>query len=318
MSHDLKTVNREKNIAFSLNLTTDLEKSLIRKLKEEISPGAFICHHHEINKDDIFYNIGLTTPKLIMNRNKRPTIRFIPIRDVFSIKIQKKRNCYKIQLPTRSNIYSDFLMKQSSLISKAENALVSATAKKLIRLPKIQNGLNPFKEILFSLNRLQEIPINQINQRYKSKPWMVRKYLNFLSGMDYIVIEKEFIYPGNNLSKFDLQNQNGQDDILLMAELLENGLHFLKKEMKINILAPYLQLSNSYYLPAAWAGENVAMNENDIMSSMKGIYPRFKGHTLYQVANYMYEMTKENIFETKGDTYIGNNEVLQTYLSNFK
>ena len=56
-------------------------------------------------------------------------------------------------------------------------------------MSKVQNGLNPIKEIIFNLYDVGELSVNEIYRRKTKKKG--KKYLDFLKSLNYIAIKDE-------------------------------------------------------------------------------------------------------------------------------
>ncbi len=289
-------------LAIKPNIDFDLAIEI--KAKKEIARGAYISNKKKI-KNKHYYEFGLSSPKLIIDVNRPPIIKHICIDNVFSASVIKSTDTLTIEWPDRKEVSSLINQKRGNLIRKAENALVTCLSDRLIKIPKVQNGLNPLKEILLTLYDLSEIPKSDLFGRMgKNK---AGNYIDFLVSLDFIKSEDNNIYPGNELTKFDLTKINPQSDIslILLNDVLLQGFRYLTEKLNINILTPYLELSNAYYLQSHLSGQLLNLEHTEIERHYAEMYPRTRHKPLYQTYTNLIEMKEAEIIQGQKGVFSG-------------
>jgi hypothetical protein len=292
----------------------DLNKTVINELQRYISRGCYINEINEI-KNNYFFDIGISYPDIIIDRNSKPFLKYISINSVFNIKAKKFPTGYNIKIPDRNEVHKDFINKKENLTHLAEQALLSNIGEKLIKLSKVQNGLNPIKEIIINLYDVGELSLNEIYRRKTKEKG--KKYLDFLSSLNYIIINNEKVLPGNQLTKFDLVKSTIQDIDKILLEILKRGYKYIKSELNIYILTPYLELANAYYLKSFFAEKLLNMNIIDIEKHYTELYKRYTRKPTYQINANLLEMNGVEIIQKQREGYIGYEDVFSKFNENF-
>ena len=292
----------------------DLNKTVISELHKHISRGCYINEVNEI-KNNYFFDIGISYPDIIIDRNSEPFLKYISINSVFNIKAKKFPTGYNIKIPDRNEIHKDFTNKKENLTRLAEQALLTNIGEKLVKLSKVQNGLNPIKEIILNLYDVGELSVNEIYRRKTKEKG--KKYLDFLKSLNYIEIKNEKVIQGNQMTKFDLVKSTLHDIDKILLEILKRGYKYIKTELNIYILTPYLELANAYYLKSFFAEKLLNMNVIDIERHYSELYKRYTKKPTYQINANLLEMNEVEIIQRQKDGYIGYDDVFSKFKDNF-
>ena len=144
------------------------------------------------------------------------------------------------------------------------------------------------------------------------------KYLDFLQSMEYIAVEEGNIFPGNEITKFDIAEVE-RDNIgnLLLKDILDNGLRYVREDLKIHILAPYLELSCAYYLQSHFAEKILPLNFQEINRHYDDMYNRSKRKPQYQMLFNFLELSQAKIMKHKGQVFTGYEPLLAEFNNAF-
>ena len=258
-------------------------------VKSKYSNNIYMSKKRENNRDESFLQFGIIIPRIINPENEPPIIKYIAIDDIFALEIHKKGNFIEIDWPDRDEIYRKYIEKKSNLITKAENILINNFSENFISIPKVQNGLNPIKEILVSVFHLGKI--NQKEIHYRMGKEKGDKYLNFLKNLDFINIVDNEIIPSNEMSKYDLKDITDiEAEKAFFSEVIIRGFRYLHENFHINILTPYLEFANSYYLQTYFTDKLLQLNYTELSYNYNNLYHRSKQKQTYKIFTNLFEL----------------------------
>ena len=292
----------------------ELERRLESILRGYVSRGAFVAGRRETDSGT-YFSIGISYPEFIIDRDGGPILTYVPITGVGTASLKREGASYHLTVGDRVDIFREFHKKRTDLVRRAENLIIRSGARDLIRIPKVQNGLNPIKEILLSLNELDEIPVEDVLSRKTNREQMQR-YVDMLRGLGYIIERDGMLHPGEELEKFRVA---GVEDLReeLLADVVHRGFHYLRDELSIYILNPYLELANSYYLPSLLADEAVLMRAEDIESYYIRWYGRSRRKPMYQIFANLMEIAGAGLLKRTGDLFEADEGFFKTLKGQF-
>ena len=303
----------EELIELQPNIMND--KGILKTIRYEMAPNVFISDHKKIN-DTQYYIMGISIPKFISDVGGRPTLKYISLENVFSCHIEKMNNKTYLKCPNRDDISESYVEKKNLMISRVENILMSAFGENIVKIPKVQTGLNPIKELLSSLYQLETIPLSDFYKRRRYKK-NTENYLKFLKSLDYIKIEDDKIYPGNELNKYDMANKTNEFSNTILKDVIMNGYSFIKQFLKIQILTPYLELSSAYYLQAHFAERIIRLNHHQLGDYFYDMYPQSKRKPPFEIFNNLTELYYAGILGFKDNTFYGNEVIFNGFENAF-
>jgi hypothetical protein len=291
-----------------------LENQVPDIIRGYISRGAFVIDRQD-TEDGSLFSIGISYPEIIVDRDSSPIITYVPIRGVANATIRKEGATFHLTIPERVGIFKTFNRKKRDLVRRAENLIIQSGADKLVDIPLVQNGLNPIKEILFALNEMDRIPVREVLARKKNKTQM-KRYIDMLKSLRYVDEEDGVLHPGSELEKINIVSA---DDFhrAVMTDVIRKGFPFIREELNIYILNPYLELTNSYYLPSLLAREKVQMEADDIFHYYIKMYGTSRRKPIYQVAANLVEMVDVGLLKKDGGLFEGDDELFTSLTDNF-
>ncbi len=290
----------------------NIQPVLERKARLELATNAYISKSTRV-KGRYQFEFGIVIPKFIVDNDKPPILRNISIDNVFSISARESDKILEIEWPERKEISIKLQEQKGTLIRNAENALITTMGSKLIDIPKVQNGLNPIKEILLALFELGEIPLSELRQR-KGKA-RASQYVKFLENLEFITLDENIIYPGNQLSKYDLVKTitTAELNSTILNDVLTKGFRYLSEDLRIYILTPYLELANAYYLQSLYAEKILHMNHNEITRHYNEMYRRPTKKPAYQNLANLVEMRHAKIIQGGHGIFYGYDNLYQDF-----
>jgi hypothetical protein len=291
-----------------------LEDQVPKIVRGMISRGAFVADKQD-TEDGSLFSIGISYPEIIVDRDSSPIITYVPIRGVGNATIRQEGGRFHLTIPERAGIFKTFNRKKRDLVRRAENLIIQSGADKLVDIPMVQTGLNPIKEILFALNEMDKIPVKEVLSRKKNKVQM-KRYIDMLKSLRYVDEKDGILHPGSELEKFNIV---GADKFhrLVMTDVIQKGFPFIREELNIYILNPYLELTNSYYLPSLLAREKVQMEADDIFHYYINMYGTSRRKPKYQVAANLVEMVGVGLLRKEGGLFEADDVLFSSLTDNF-
>jgi len=291
-----------------------LEGRMPMLLRTKISRGAFIADCVD-DGENRYFSIGISYPEFIHDEGASPLLTYIPITGLGTASIKKEHGTYRLTVPDRDDIFKEFSKRKRDLILRAENLLIESATSRFIDIPNIQNGLNPIREILVSLNELDEIPLRDILSRKENKRQMQR-YVDMLASLKFIILRDDMLYPGEEMEKFKMVGSSDIEGVIL-TDVLDRSYHFLRDELNIYALTPYLELTNAYYLPSLLAEEKVHMGPKNVYHYYIRMYGNQRRRPLYQVVASLIEIAKVGILAEKDGIYTADEDLFYSLRKGF-
>ena len=289
----------------------NIGKIILDNVHKRFSQAAYVSGE-KLHNEHNYFEFGISIPRVILDHGKSPLMKYICIDNVFSASAKVKGKQIEIEWPERDEAAKMLENKRKSLIRQAENALIASLGNRLVRIPKVQNGMNPIKEILLSLHDLGEIPFQDICSRKGRK--RAEEYIRFLEDLNFVVVDQEIIYPGNELTKYDLAEMGSKEVCYaLLTDILLRGLRFLTENLKIYILTPYLELSNVYYLQSHFADQMLNMDHFEVSRHYLEMYRRKKRKQPYQINANLLEMRHAEIIQGDRGVFSGYEEIFDQF-----
>jgi len=277
-----------------------LEQVIEKEAQNRISNNVYLTRKSKQKGID-YFEFGVCTPRIIIGQNDPPLIKYICIDGVFSASAKREDHRLAIALPDRKEIADKFQEKRGGLIRRAENILVDSFGDQLIQIPKVQNGMNPIKEILLALHDLGEIPVSDLRARMDIA--RTEHYLRFLQDLKFVHRKGDVVYPGNELTKYDAADLDPGPKIL--KDVLLHGFRYLTENLKIYILTPYLELSSAYYLQSYYAEKLLKLDHREIARHYEDMYGRNRQKPAYQTYANLVEMRQAHILQGEHGIFSG-------------
>ena len=286
------------NISFAPGSKVD--KIVEKEARNRVSNNAYISRTSRQKGMD-YYEFGICTPRIIIDQVDPPLIKYVCIDGVFSASAKLGGQRLAITLPERKEISEKYQEKRCGLIRRAENILVTSFGDNLIQIPKVQNGMNPIKEILLALHDLGEIPVSQLRARMDTQK--TENYLKFLQDLEFVQRKGDIVYPGNELTKYDAADIDPGPAIL--KDVLLQGFRYLTETLKIYIVTPYLELSSAYYLQSFYADKLLKLDHKEIARHYEDMYGRARQKPAYQTYANLVEMRQAHILKGSHGIFSG-------------
>lgn len=287
------------------NLSTGVQYFLDQK----IGQGFFVSEKVS-EADTEFYSIGRFYPiKITDYEREKEYLRFYKFNNLFTIEIKND----KIRMPKRNIRCLYFENRMSTLAFKTEQILLDLTFKKLAQLPLVNTMLNPFSEILRTLDKQHELDLSELFEKRPEKK--VMKYIQLLNALELVEVNKNIIMPSNLFLSIK-KEVNSKDEILndvLLGQVLKHGSTYIRQYLKITAIVPYLRWTNAYYQSANEVGENISVDIDGMVSQYKQIYVSSyrKEFDIKKAINQIQNLVSVKILEENEEgVYSGNDAIL--------
>lgn len=283
------------------------ENGITNIIRNNISRKAFLCKS-EIIEDQQYYVFGLSKQKLIRRSGGESLLTYIPIEDVFRVKFEitndNKRNLY---LPDRENVAQRFGNLEEQLIRKAEKVMMDIGSIKFLKIPNIQNSINPIKEIVVNLSLLGSLDVGKLQIPQK------QKYIKFLKDLDFISVSDNKIYPANAYNKFELTDKSIKQVDWALSEIIIKGHSYLNEEMHIKHINPYLELATLYYYQCRLLDELIDLSLTEMRYQYQHSYPRIRSKSTYNTNLDLVELSEVGILNVTNDVVTGNEGLFKKF-----
>ena len=290
-------------------------------IRRVVTP-ALNLETHEDYEEELILKFSYTYNNFVKT-NDRLELKYITLRnilDLYADVIEKDGvKKFHVQYPERDQVITKFLKKRRAHIKTMEEILAEEGASKFIRVPKIRENLNPFKEI-FSLLELEG--------SFKTKDWdtwnerreRATLYLNLLNDYEYISLEGDMICKGE---KWKIIYDREFDDIdnVEVEKILS---HFFKETYNVlstnrynlTLIKPYLNIGNACYYTSVIDDEIQKQDSKSIKDIHDTLFDKSK--TLTKIKAYLMELARYGIVERDGQYFSPSKDIFDGFRSNQK
>lgn len=239
-------------------------------------------------------------------------LKFIGLDNIEHLQVFNKDDKLVVDWIDRDSILDSAKNEMNHLINKTEKAILSSAKDNFSRSYLVKNSLNPIIKIL----RLLFVKEGFSKDLIESKN---RKYLRFLNNLNFININENRISVGKEIDKYYLYDKEIEETEKLhsiLGEIIEHGHSFLKTEMKINHIDPFLRITNANFFPSSLKNEKLHFEPKDFESSMKNLYGKSKRTS--DIQNYLKELELVNVFDVEDGYYSPSETVWNSYKNKIK
>ena len=259
-----------------------------------------------IEKDDHWIvPINVNTMREIINRDGDLIKRIIFLwKNVDNLKIEKKS--LKIsKSPSRRELLHKIKIKKTEVVEKAESIMIQAADRNFgkILYTRHQNTIiNPLITLIDNFVKRKSLPLDQ----YFYPSYNFEKQGKILFEENFIEKSGPNIVTTNlfleKLSELTSKYHDSHEDITasLLGYLFYKYYDYLKKDCHIYTLNPFINFSLSYYIPALYYKDLLAITNNDLKKFLKDFFnykPRSKVH-FDRILN---NLTNNEILKTNGN-----------------
>lgn len=304
-------MNNMENIFFEDRKSLDRDIGYL--VKRKLGNGVFVSKAIENRESSNFDMIvGIYLPKIIDDsKTEQRIVKFIKFDSVGIIEAKHEDKGFKLLLPDIEELNTRLESKMSSLIFNVEYSLLQTAYQKLVEIPIIQNSLNPIREILVQIYENGKVSFDHF-KKYRGERKALN-YVSFLENLDLIRRNGDIIVSGNKFNMMEpmLRKQNTKKiyDILL-ADVLRNGLGYMREYLKLTSIMPYIRWSTSYYLPSHQTESLISLSQRALIRNYSDIYQTrpFEG----KASNQINRLVSVGIFEKDNNFIVGNQEILNS------
>lgn len=295
----------------------DIEKEVQR----EIAPALNLEKYDDYEKE-LILKFSYTYNNIVKKDNQLE-LKYITLRDILDlcVDIVEKNGVKKllVKYPEREQVITNFLKKRSAHIKTMEEILAEEGASKFIKIPKINENLNPIKEI-FNLLELEGSLKKEDWDTWNEKRERAKLYLNLLNDYEYIKFEGNIICKGE---KWKIIDDREFDDIenveveRILSQFFKETYNILStNRYNLTLIKPYLNIGNACYYTSVIDNEIHKQDPKSIKDIYDSLFTETK--TLTKIKTYLMELAKYDIVERKDSYFSPSKDIFDGFRSNQK
>lgn len=243
------------------------------------------------------------------DRSDKRFIRYIRVPYLGEIVLNEKMNVVRddtTDYATVNELLTKFLRIWAD---DAEEYVMRASAKKIVKLPWIPTVLNPVKEIIDQLWRHSKLEQRIIDMgQSKGQAGKYKRYLKLLEEVGLVRYYEGIWYPGNEFNKIQSQVSDIQEGReYVFGIILEKRYKVLKHAFQVRNLEGLMKIENAVYLPEIKEDRQLFREPKSLVKDLQRFYDdRFN---LMQVESKLLELSEVGAIEAEDDLFAGNNEI---------
>ncbi len=287
-------------------------------IRRVVTP-ALNLEKYEENEEELILKLSYTYNNFVKT-NEQLELKYITLRDILDLYADiieeggKKK--LLIQYPEREVVITKFLKKRRAHIKTMEEILAEEGASKFIRVPKIEENLNPFKEI-FNLLELEGSLKKKDWDTWNKRRERARLYLNLLNDYEYISLEGDLICKGE---KWKIIYDREFDDIdnveveKILSQFFKETYNILStNRYNLTLIKPYLNIGNACYYTSVIDDEIQKQDSKSIKDIHDTLFDKSK--TLTKIQAYLMELARYGIIERDGPYFSPSKDIFDGFRS---
>jgi hypothetical protein len=225
-------------------------------LKHRYGRGIYIHDSYETTDGDLVLSLGNSIPRNLSDRKEQDRVlKFVNIRDIYTLRAVKTEGHYLIELPDRDDIYNSFVGRREEILDQMDWSMAKAIYENVFDLPPVRNQLNSILQILRWTGEEPGISVARISDIQRSS--RSREYLEVLEELDFLRIEDGNVYAGKKLQEADLRRKSTDEFVkAAIGNVIQEGYHVLRERLDLRMLSHYPKYANAYYYDAIQRGSS--------------------------------------------------------------
>lgn len=255
--------------------STSLKSKLQAQLRYYYSRRLFV-QEVDHNPDDghLSVTIGIAYPQDVSGtRNGGNVLKMVNIGEVDTITaIETGNGYYKFDLPSRSDLYSDFKERHDQLLTDLDWSMAKAIYGRVYKLNPVRNQLNSVIQIVNWVRRKEDLTIEEIESGQTTDN--SRDYIRVLSNLGFLRVEDGYVRPGRKIESADLQNLSRDEyERRVVGDLVDEGYYALREELDLRMLNHFPKFANSYYISAfRRESKDLWLSVDDVVENLRMEY----------------------------------------------
>jgi hypothetical protein len=299
--------------------------SVNRAIRRDLSHATYVSGLEKITQRDFVAHIGLIWTELFSDDKKGETVlKFIKSDRLGTLNVVKERGKFFLEMEARDKIITEMDKNLDAGFIRSENAILKSTEENLVNIPQVQTSMSVLGKIIRWVNRENHIVPAQVPCRPSKRTPQVAKanrYLRLLRDLRILAQEGDAYVPGPTMKDMaDRSSDNADIFHQVMAEIYSRGYTYMRKELHLTGIVPYLRATHSYYLPSHSYGQLLSMTGERITENLVHFYPGSQRYANDEITvnNWFDELDEVNVLVRDSKFLRGNEDIMKSYESNLR
>jgi hypothetical protein len=284
------------------------------RLKRQLGRGIYIHEVNELPDGDIEIVLGNVVPRNLSDcREQDKVLKFVTLRDVYTLRGEATDGYYHIRLPERDEVLEGIKEREDEILDKLDYSMAQAIYANVYDLPDVRTQLNPILELLRWVRREGRTTQTRLVDAQRSEKTLA--YLRMLENMGYVRRENHEVEAGERLQSADL-NEMGREEFgrAFLGDVVQRGYYTIRDQFDMSMLGHYQKYAGAYYYDAIQRGEHGLWL--DIETVQENLSDQFdeRRDTLY-IEEKLADLSNVNVVEQDGEFVRGTSDVFDQVMS---
>jgi hypothetical protein len=284
------------------------------RLKRQLGRGIYIHEVNELPDGDIEIVLGNVVPRDLSDcREQDNVLKFVTLRDVYTLRGKDTNGYYHIMLPERDEVLEGIKEREEEVLDKLDYSMAQAIYANVYDLPDVRTQLNPILELLRWVRREGRTTQTRLVDAQRSEKTIA--YLRMLENMGYVSREGREVEAGERLQSADLKEMDREEfGRAFLGDVVQRGYYTIRDQFDMSMLGHYQKYAGAYYYDALQRGEHGLWL--DIETVQQNLSDQFdeKRDTLY-IEEKLADLSNVDVVEQDGDFVRGTSDVFNQVMS---
>lgn len=284
------------------------------RLKRQLGRGIYIHEVNELPDGDIEIVLGNVVPRNLSDcREQDKVLKFVTLRDVYTLRGEATNGYYHIRLPERDEVLEGIEEREDEILDKLDYSMAQAIYANVYDLPDVRTQLNPILELLRWVRREGRTTQTRLVDAQRSEKTMA--YLRMLENMGYVRRKNREIEAGERLQSADLNEMDREEfGRAFLGDVVQRGYYTIRDQFDMSMLGHYQKYAGAYYYDAIQRGEHGLWL--DIETVQENLSDQFdeRRDTLY-IEEKLADLSNVDVVEQDGEFVRGTSDVFDQVMS---
>lgn len=284
------------------------------RLKRQLGRGIYIHEVNELPDGDIEIVLGNVVPRDLSDcREQDNVLKFVTLRDVYTLRGENTNGYYHIRLPERDAVLEGIKEREDEILDKLDYSMAQAIYANVYDLPDVRTQLNPILELLRWVRREGRTTQTRLVDAQRSEKTIA--YLRMLENMGYVRREGRKIEAGKRLQSADLNEMDREKfGRAFLGDVVQRGYYTIRDQFDMSMLSHYQKYAGAYYYDAIQRGEHGLWL--DIETVQENLFDQFdeRRDTLY-IEEKLADLSNVDVVEQDGEFVRGTSDVFNQVMS---
>lgn len=304
---------KRHNLKYKRSIPKKMNAVLREKIMEKYPQGVYAGSINSEKGQTTAILSGVIPRLIIDNKNEKQYVKFLKLANLGKITVNKEK---KIGFQTQRKIVEKRMTEGINQIkNKTEQIVLSSIYDKLIKIAMIRTQLNPIYIILKEVYEggFQKSSLNKLG----SKKDKYQRYLKFLCDLE-ILREQSSKYSEGNYYIEVRDALAEEDSELVISKMfglaITEGKTYLLNNLNLNVLKPFIRISNVYYMNSALSENLLSINKQTLLRQYEDTYGLRVNELKFD--SHVSQLSDAGILQ-EGDFITGDQEVLNDVRKKF-